>query len=197
VRFYDTSASTLSFLLSQVAYNSAIQERLYNEVSEFIKLNGENYKFSDVDKLEYLNAVLLETGRHVSLVPFLTRVAMDEMEIGNGIKVHTGDVLYCITPGIHKDESYWGPKVEEFNPENYLGPKAQDNTRDNLAFGFGKRICPGKSMASHLIKLAVVEFVSKFQFVKHAENSHPATVTFPGVGFVHADGTRVRIKIRN
>ena len=69
----------------------------------------------------------------------------------------------------------------EFKPERFLGPKPAMDPR-NYAFGFGRRICPGKEMADHSLFLSIALSLCAFNITSpsHVELDHPEASYCPG-----------------
>ncbi|KAF9046700.1 cytochrome P450 [Panaeolus papilionaceus] len=74
-----------------------------------------------------------------------------------------------ITPNIWsmtRDEARY-PDPEDLKPERYMNPDGTLNDDDLiLAFGFGRRMCPGKDLAGNTIWLALVSVLSTFNISK-------------------------------
>lgn len=73
-----------------------------------------------------------------------------------------------------------------FNPERFLNTKTHpaENDPHNLAFGFGRRICPGRGFADSTIFLTVVRSLQAFRIgkpVKDGREIDPAVDYLPGV----------------
>ena len=67
---------------------------------------------------------------------------------------------------LHDPEIY--PDPEEFRPERFLNEDGsfRDDPTLSLAFGVGKRICPGRHLAEAIIFLATSSVLSVFDVVK-------------------------------
>lgn len=61
-------------------------------------------------------------------------------------KLHIGSTVFGNAWAILHDEATY-PDAESFKPERFMGDKLQPNPINLGAFGFGRRICPGRYLA--------------------------------------------------
>ncbi|KAK9695726.1 Cytochrome P450 [Popillia japonica] len=60
---FETSATTMTFLLHELAYNQEIQDKLRNEVREILKQYNGNITYDGIMEMKYLDHVVNETLR--------------------------------------------------------------------------------------------------------------------------------------
>lgn len=80
-----------------------------------------------------------------------------------------------------RDESVFGPMVETFRPERFLkrieviGPEGEAHIKEvlnpaipypSMAFGFGRRICPGRQLAYSTLWIGVATMLQVVSIVK-------------------------------
>lgn len=143
---YETSASTLTFLLYQLALEPEIQEKLRAEIDEYLKQNNNQILLETLLKdLPYLEQVFNETLRMYPIVDFLQRSAVEEYELPEtNLKVAKNQVVLISTYGIHHDEKYY-PNPTKFDPERFTPDEiAARHPCAYLPFGVGPRHCIGK-----------------------------------------------------
>ena len=78
---------------------------------------------------------------------------------------------------LHDPEIY--PDPEEFKPERFLDEDGsiQDDPKLSLAFGIGKRICPGRHLVDATIFIITSSVLSVFNIVKAKDkNGHEIPV---------------------
>lgn len=90
-----------------------------------------------------------------------------------------------------QDESIYGARTDQFCPERFLmktqttGPDHNPIERDvldpsvlmpNMAFGFGRRICPGRHIAYSTLWLAICSILHAFN-VKKARDGRGEEIT--------------------
>lgn len=59
-----------------------------------------------------------------------------------------------------------------FKPERYLGREGKEPEPDprKFAFGFGRRVCPGRHLADNAVYLNIVQSLAVFEISKTIEN---------------------------
>ncbi|OCH88003.1 cytochrome P450 [Obba rivulosa] len=148
----DTVISTLSsFFLAIVRYPEA-QEKAYTELMDVVGPHRLP-EFSDRESLPYINAVVKESLRWQPVVPLGVAHATIADDEYNGYLIPKGSIIMANSWAIlHDPEQY--PDPEKFCPERFLKDGRLDpSIRDpsNAAFGFGRRICPGRYFADNMV----------------------------------------------
>jgi cytochrome P450 len=86
--------------------------------------------------------------------------------------------LRCFRAILHDPEMY--PEPEEFKPERFLNKDGtvRDDPALSLAFGVGKRICPGRHFVDTEIFIVASSILSVFNVTKEKdENGNEIPVT--------------------
>lgn len=140
--------------------------RLRNEVTTFIKQNGE-FQESDIPRLPYLQAVVKETFRLHPAAPLLIpRKASSDIQINGYIIPKNAQVLVNAWAS-GRDPSIW-TNAEEFVPERFLQENDHVDYRGQdfelIPFGAGRRICPGLPLAHRMVHLMLATFVDNFEW---------------------------------
>ncbi|WAQ94195.1 CP3AL-like protein [Mya arenaria] len=115
---FDTTASSIAWVLYDLALNPDVQEKLIEAIDEEI---GENkLSYDNVFNMRYMDMVMSETLRIHPPAQRLNREASEDIEI-KGLKIQKGmDCTYCPTI-LHFVEEYWD-EPNKFNPERYRCP---------------------------------------------------------------------------
>ncbi|KAF8891878.1 cytochrome P450 [Infundibulicybe gibba] len=98
--------------------------------------------FGDKASLPYLSAVLSETLRWHPIAPI-------------------GAAVMANVWAIQHDETMY-PEPFKFKPERYLGEEKAPDPAETGAFGFGRRICPGRHLAINSVWLAIAYILATF-----------------------------------
>ena len=69
---YETSSTTLQFLVYEISQRPEVQEKLVEEIAQVVGDTSQP-SYSDCQNLKYMEAVILETLRHYPPLHFITR----------------------------------------------------------------------------------------------------------------------------
>ncbi|CAH0395389.1 unnamed protein product [Bemisia tabaci] len=160
---FETTSTTLSFCLYELALNPEIQLKAVQEIQEAKKTNA-HLTYQSTQEMPYLECILKETLRKYPPVMNLHRVCNETTQIsGTKLVIESGTDIKIPVFAIHYDPQYYpNPLVfdpERFSPENCLSrPKFTF-----LPFGDGPRICIGMRFAYMEMKLCLAQFLEKFR----------------------------------
>ena len=147
---HDTSSSTLSFLLHQLASNPAVLERVLGEQDR--ALNGRVPTAQELStRLPELDMALSETLRLYPPVWFGPRMTVSEFVFG-GYRIPAGThVIHSSWVTHHLGEVFEDP--EQFAPERFT-PEARRALPAGayIPFGGGSRVCIGKRFGQLVVK---------------------------------------------
>ena len=107
-------------------------------------------EFSDFDKLPYISAIVNEVFRWHAVTPFAVYHVSTADDYYNGYFIPKGSVIVPNAWAILRDENIFGHDADKFNPDRFIKPGAKtvpDLSDVDMAFGFGRRACPGRCEA--------------------------------------------------
>ena len=83
-----------------------------------------------------------------------------------GLSIFLNPYLRCCRAILHDPETY--PDPEEFKPERFLNEdgSVRDDPALSLAFGVGKRICPGRHLVDSTVFIVTCSVLSVFNVTK-------------------------------
>jgi cytochrome P450 len=158
---HDTSTSTLTFMMHELARHPDVVERLVAEQDEV--LGGEP---PDIDRLErempYLEMVMDEVLRLYPPAWIGPRRAVRDFEFG-GYEVKRGSyVNYCSWASHRIPEVF--PDPEAFIPERFTRERKAALPRGAyVPFGGGRRICIGKRFGQTEVKLVATMLLQRLR----------------------------------
>ncbi|EIW84445.1 cytochrome P450 [Coniophora puteana RWD-64-598 SS2] len=166
----ETTGSTLIvFTLAMVLYPS-VQKRAQAEIDRIVGADRLP-DLNDRPSLPYVEAVFRETLRWKPVVPLAIPHAAANEDIYDGYLIPKGTVILPNLWAMSRDSTKY-PFPDVFDPERFLD--ADENiTGDtpNFAFGFGRRICPGRHLASGSVWIAMAQILASFSIEKAKDTS--------------------------
>ncbi|SJL09865.1 related to cytochrome P450 CYP2 subfamily [Armillaria ostoyae] len=126
--------------------------------------------FDDRPQLPYIDAILLEALRWNPVLPMGVAHRSVKADVYRGYYIPAGATVIANTWAIlHDEKNYPNPLV--FNPDRFMpedGKELQPNPI--AAFGFGRRICPGRYLAMNTIWIAIASMASTLSFSKAVDS---------------------------
>ncbi|KAJ7762871.1 cytochrome P450 [Mycena olivaceomarginata] len=163
----DTTVSALgSFILGMLA-NPAAQRRAQAEIDS-VTLGKCLPDFADRDAMPYLDAVVKETLRWKNVGPMAIPhyVAVEDEYLG--YRIPANSIVIGNTWAILHDETVY-PDPYAFKPERFLREDGTPNPEvpsPEPAFGYGRRLCPGRHMANASLWITVASVLATFDIAK-------------------------------
>ncbi|KAG9013627.1 hypothetical protein FRB94_001732 [Tulasnella sp. JGI-2019a] len=173
----ETVASTLcTFVLAMLLYPD-VQAKARAEIDCVV---GEDRlpTFASKDAMPYLNAVLLETLRWQPAKPIGIPHAAAKDDVYNSLIIPSGTMIIVNAWGILHDEHHFTDPLT-FNPERFLnsnqqrkadhdGGEVRGHTKSiidpwDVAFGYGRRMCPGISVARSGLWITMATILASFE----------------------------------
>ncbi|KAI0689845.1 cytochrome P450 [Cerioporus squamosus] len=160
----DTTLSTLYTFFAAMASNPQIQKRAQDELDRTV---GPDRLPTMQDKpdLPYIAAIAKECLRWRSVAPLnIPHVAVQEDEY-KGYRIPAGSVIMANMWAYSRDTRYY-PDPETFRPERFLLESGEPNPDvldpAEIAFGYGRRMCPGRHFAEASLFTAIASVLHAF-----------------------------------
>lgn len=196
---FETTASTATHALFELAKNAHIQEQLYQELGSFLskfKDENENEYFETVmNQLPYLDAFLKETLRKYPPILFMARICnTDNYRLGN-VVLEKGQVVNIIPTLFHLNADYYKDPFtfdpSRFMPENkhLLVPYTY------LPFSLGPRNCVAMRFAYQELKLCFASLVRKFKF-ENTLTTPDELIVKKGIGILQTELFSIKVSKR-
>ncbi|KAI9449576.1 cytochrome P450 [Lactarius psammicola] len=137
--------------------------------------------FEDRPRLPFIDAVCKEALRWRPVTPLALPHAATEDNVYEGFFIPKGALVIGNTWAILRDPAVY-PEPDTFKPERFLN---QDGTlRDDpvlmSAFGYGKRMCPGKHFADATLFIVIASVLSVFNIRRPDPESGPFSYSYTG-----------------
>ena len=156
---HETSATSLSWIHYLLSEHPQVRESLQAEVRDV--LGDREPTADDVQQLHYTEQVINESLRMYSPIHSLSRVALEDDEIG-GYSIPAGSMIYVSLYAIHRLPSLW-PNPDRFDPDRFSPENCAGRPRFAfIPFAAGHRNCIGATMAVAELKLTVSQIAQRY-----------------------------------
>ncbi|KAJ5680341.1 hypothetical protein N7536_011480 [Penicillium majusculum] len=123
---------------------------------------------TDRERLPYVNAIVKEATRWLTVAPLGIPHRTDQDDIINGYLIPKNAIIVPNTWSFNNDPTIY-PNPRDFEPERFLSePGALDP--GDVSFGFGRRVCPRRLIAETSIFLIIAHTLAIFDIRKPVEN---------------------------
>nr|AID61399.1 cytochrome P450 [Calliphora stygia] len=161
---FETSSTTMSFCLYELAKAVEIQEKLRREILATIKECNNEITYEGVKSMAYLEQVIAETLRLYPVLPNLLRKAKNDYQVPNSEHVIEKGITVIIPVSvIHYDAQYYDEPTK-FNPDRFLPSEIEKrHSSTYLPFGDGPRNCIGARFGKMQTKLGLISILSHYR----------------------------------
>ncbi|KAG1818707.1 cytochrome P450, partial [Suillus subaureus] len=164
----DTTAVAITVTIMAAACYPAAQAKVHEELDRVIG-SDRAPTFKDSSSLPQLHAFLLETlrWRPVIRIGFPHRATKDVF--WQGYCIPEGATVYGCQWAISRDPIVF-PGPEKFDPQRWLD--SEGRLKDNIkfiAYGFGRRVCPGLHLANHSLYISLAFLLWSFRIAQRPD----------------------------
>ncbi|KAL1962244.1 hypothetical protein VTN77DRAFT_9900 [Rasamsonia byssochlamydoides] len=180
----DTTVSSMACFFLAMTLFPEVKRKAQEEIDQVVgtdRLPG----FHDRQNLPYIDAIVKEVLRWHPVAPMGLPHMTTEDDICEGYLIPKGALLLAnIWAFTHDPKTYHDPMA--FKPERFLSVDGHLPEPDphSLAFGFGRRICPGRELADSAVYLSIAQSLAVFNIQKVVENGQevdPVVQFTPGI----------------
>ncbi|CAH1164438.1 unnamed protein product [Phyllotreta striolata] len=150
---FETTSTTISFALFEMASDLAVQSRARGEVDRVLAKRA-SLTYESLAEMTYLDALVFETMRKYPPAPVFLRKCTKRYRVpGSNATIEEGQSLLIPCFGLHRDPEYF-PDPERFDPERF-SDENKSNIWDGtyIPFGDGPRNCIGVYILSFILSL--------------------------------------------
>uniref|UniRef100_A0A673I4P8 unspecific monooxygenase n=1 Tax=Sinocyclocheilus rhinocerous TaxID=307959 RepID=A0A673I4P8_9TELE len=168
---YETTSTTLTYLLYNLATNPDCLEKLVEEIDTNFPPDTP-ITYDALMKIDYLEMAINESMRLLPTAPRLERVCKKTVEL-NGVTIPKDTLVGIPTYVLCRDPQLW-ESPDEFRPERFSPEsKSEINQYIFMPFGLGPRNCIGMRFALMIMKLLVVKLLQNFSMETCKETQIP------------------------
>ncbi|KAF8208101.1 cytochrome P450 [Mycena galopus ATCC 62051] len=152
-------ASTLTFILAML-HAPHIQKIAQEELDRVVGTDRLP-TYADQEALPYINAIVKESLRWELVIPLGVPHRAMQDDTYNGYFIPEGTTIIANQWGISHDEQVFSDPFT-FRPERFLEKEFSLPDPSTIAFGWGRRICPGRFLAENSLWLHVATILACF-----------------------------------
>ncbi|XP_037815467.1 LOW QUALITY PROTEIN: cytochrome P450 6A1-like [Lucilia sericata] len=184
---FETSSSTMTYALYELAQHQHLQERLRQEINEVFENSPDGQiTYENLKNMNYLHQVVSETQRKHPVIAQLHRQALKDYVVPGFpqyvIKKDTPILISVL--GLHHDPELY-PQPEEFDPERFTPEMVkQRDPVEYLPFGDGPRNCIGKRFGQMQTRLGLAYLIRNFQFSICSQTEMPIIIDPKAMAYV-------------
>ncbi|KDR66540.1 hypothetical protein GALMADRAFT_259045 [Galerina marginata CBS 339.88] len=166
----DTTVSSIHTFFAAMLCYPEVQRKAQLEVDHV--LGGRLPELSDEPDLPYVSALVKEVLRWKPVAPLGVPHYASEDDVYAGYHIPKGSMVIANAWAMLYDEDEY-PDPSTFKPDRFLlDGKLNPDVRDPalMAFGFGRRICPGSHVAISVLWLTVASILATFDISKAVDD---------------------------
>ncbi|KAF9533208.1 cytochrome P450 [Crepidotus variabilis] len=161
----DTTVASIEAFFYVIAKYPDVQRKAQEEIDRVIG-NDRIPTFNDRSSLLYVEALFREVLRWMPALPLGLAHGTSADDIYEGQYIPKGASIIVNTWAMtHNPDVY--PDPDTFNPDRFFTEDGKLNDDEVLyTFGFGRRVCPGRHLASNTIWLTIATVLALFNMGK-------------------------------
>lgn len=171
----DTTSTSLLFFVLAMGLHPEVQTLAHDEVDRIVG-GGRLPEIADRPQLPYCSALCKELHRWNPIVPNGIAHLTKEDDEYAGFFIPAKTMILPNQWAMLMDPKEY-PDPDVFRPERFLPTDGGRVQRDpyKIAFGFGRRVCPGRNFADNAVFLVIVQILATFDISK-SRNADGAAV---------------------
>jgi cytochrome P450 len=158
---HDTTTSTLTSLVYELAKNPAWQERVR---AECMAIGEEHLPYERMDELADVRLALNETLRRYPPLSTIPRIAERDFEFG-GFRIAAKKMVCALPLHTHHMEEWWSDPYR-FDPERFAPGREEHkrHTHQWVPFSGGAHMCLGVRFAEMQVRLILHQLVRRYRW---------------------------------
>ncbi|KAJ8913634.1 hypothetical protein NQ315_007351 [Exocentrus adspersus] len=192
---FETSSTTMTFTLYQLALNQNVQDRVRNEIKTVLAKHGNQITYDALNELKYMKQVIDESLRIHAPLPFITRQAVEDYKLpGDDVVIEKGTTVLIPIQAIHMNEVAY-PNPSNFDPERFNKEnKMRRHPYAHIPFGQGPRICIGERFGIMQTKVCLTSILKNFRVTLNRKTKTPLKLCTKGFFLAAAEGIWLNIE---
>ncbi|XP_043249762.1 cytochrome P450 6k1-like [Colletes gigas] len=161
---FETSSTTISFTLYELAVQRDVQTTLRKEIQEALAKTDGKISYEMITTLPYLDMVVSETLRKYPPLAFLDRICNQNYKVPNSdLVIEKGTPIFIPMLGLHYDPEFY-PDPDKYDPLRFTDENKKNRPNFSyLPFGDGPRGCIGLRLGLMQSKLGIFQVIRRFE----------------------------------
>ncbi|EFA02816.1 cytochrome P450 6A1 [Tribolium castaneum] len=174
---YETSSSTITFALYELAMNPPLQDKLRDEINTILAKHDNKLTYAAMMEMTYMEKVIQETLRKYPPLPIIMRLCTKDYVVpGTDIEIKKGVGVMIPVLGLQTDPEYF-PDPDVFDPDRFSEEKKKERPGFTwLPFGDGPRICIGMRFGMLQSKVALTTFIRNYRVKLNEKTKIPLKI---------------------
>ncbi|KAI4458223.1 cytochrome p450 [Holotrichia oblita] len=175
---FETTSTTLSFLLYELGGNQEVQDKLRKEVFDVLQRHGNQITYDALSEMKYMDMVVNETLRKYPPLRVLIRVCNQDYHVpGSETTIKKGIKVIVPINSIQYDPEYY-PNPEVFDPDRFTEEnKKKRHPFTFIPFGEGPRICIGMRFGVMQTKCGLAMLLKNYKFELNTKTARPLKIS--------------------
>jgi cytochrome P450 / NADPH-cytochrome P450 reductase len=155
---------TGAWLAYVLATRPDVEEKLLAEIDSITGGDPDyELQYDDLMALTYTTQVIKETLRIYPPMPVTIRRSLKDGLLGR-YRIRKGDIVLVGTLAAQRDQRYWGPDADEFDPEQFSMEKVVNRPRHAfIPFSIGKRQCMAQEVTFMMLRVVLFEICKRYR----------------------------------
>ena len=162
----ETTSTMVEWVMAELMHHPQVMRKVHEELAKSVGLDS-LVEESHLPKLHYLDAVIKETFRLHTPLPFLIPRCPSQSSTIGGYYIPKGTMVWLNVWAIHRDPKIWKNPLE-FQPERFLNDSStldySGNNFNYFPFGSGRRICAGLPLAERTLLYILASLLHSFEW---------------------------------
>ncbi|XP_037903223.1 uncharacterized protein LOC119646713 [Hermetia illucens] len=185
---FETSSTTMTYCLYELALNPDIQERARQEINDVLEKHEDKFTYEALQEMTYVEQIISEALRKYPPIVLLQRKAAQDYQIPNTkIILEKGQEVIIPVYCVHHDPEIY-PNPEMFDPSRFAPEQVRSrHPMSFLGFGDGPRNCVGMRFGRMQTRIGLITLLRNYQFKPSSRTAIPLIID-PSVGILTPKG---------
>uniref|UniRef100_A0A0K8VP94 Putative cytochrome P450 6a14 n=1 Tax=Bactrocera latifrons TaxID=174628 RepID=A0A0K8VP94_BACLA len=192
---FDTSSTTMSLCLYELALNETIQAQVRAEIVRVLNEHNNQLTYEALNEMQYLDQAVDETLRKYPVVPYLVRKAKADYLVPNTNEVIEKGCLVVLPAHAIQHDNELYPEPDKFNPDRFKPELCRErHAAAYMPFGIGPRACIGLRFGKMQAKIGLINLLKHFKFSRSANTQEPLQFIERIFQITPASGIHLRVE---